>query len=57
MKALNDLCIKISLCNRMSRMSMIHHKDRSVQCLHHAKSSPCKFPYFLSIDMKIVVRC
>ena len=30
MKALNDLCIKISLCNRMSLVSMLHHKDRSV---------------------------
>ena len=30
MKALNDLCIKISLCNRMSLASMLHHKDRSV---------------------------
>ena len=30
MKALNDLCIKILLRNRMSLVSMLHYKDRSV---------------------------
>ena len=30
MKALSDLSIKISLCNRTSLASMLHHKDRSV---------------------------
>ena len=44
MKVLNDLCIKISLCNRMSLCRCFITKI--VQCLHHAKSPPCKFPYF-----------
>ena len=41
MKALNDLCIKISLCNRMSLVSMLHHKDRSVP-------SSCQITSFVS---------
>ena len=48
MKALNDLCIKISLCNRMSLVSMLHHKDRSVpsSCQITSFVSFLIFPYF-----------
>ena len=48
MKALNDLCIKISSCNRMSLVSMLHHKDRSVPSLCQITSfvSFLIFPYF-----------
>ena len=66
MKALNDLCIKISLCNRMSLVSMLHHKDRSVpsSCQITSFASFLIFPYFSlfflifhfgSIVMKFVV--
>ena len=30
MKVLKDLCIKILLFNRMSSVSMLHYRDRSV---------------------------
>ena len=48
MKALNDLCIKISLCNRMSLVSMLNHKDRSVpSSCRMPNHLLCKFfPYF-----------
>ena len=48
MKALNDLCIKISLCNRTSLMSIFHHKDRSVpsSCQITSFASFLIFPYF-----------
>ena len=54
MKAPNNLYVKVSSCNGMSLVSMLHHKDR-FQCLHHAKSPPLQvslffliFPYFSS---------
>ena len=64
MKALNDLCIKISLCNRMSLVSMLHHKDRLVpsSCQSTSFASFVIFPYFSlfftfgSIVTKFVVK-
>ena len=59
MKALNDLCIKISSCNRMSLVPMLHHKDRSVpsSCQLTSFTSFLIFPYFslFSIVTKFVV--
>ena len=49
MKALNDLCIKISLCNRMSLVSMLHHKDRSVP-------SSCQITSFASFLFFVIFR-
>ena len=58
MKALNDLCIKISSCNRMSLVPMLHHKDRSApsSCQITSFVSFLIFPYFqLRIVTKFVV--
>ena len=58
MKALNNLCIKISLCNRMSLVSMLHHKDRSVpsSCQITSFASFLIFPYFFYLSSSIVTK-
>ena len=60
MKALNDLCIKISLCNGMSLVAMLHHKDRSVpsSCQITSFASFLIFPYlfFLLSSSSIVTK-
>ena len=51
MKALNGLDMEISLCNRMSLLSVLHHKDRSVPSSCQITSLQVSlffviFPYF-----------